>query len=181
MYDEAEKGKKKMDFRNFLMKKGKKDKNEEDFPDVLSDEIQYRDPVQYEKYVKKRFECMAAKDYRVIVTPRLYYRATKDKKIKRWLEENLAALPFCMKSVKDIITVTGGCIVSCTYHMINYNNISTDVCVTDETGLDAAADPGRRKSSVIRTTTISEIETQVKYNSIFWTPEIESAGFRAQA
>ena len=35
--------------------------------------------------------------------------------------------------------------------------------------------------STIRTTNVFEIEAQVKYNSIFWTLEAESAGFRAKA
>jgi len=177
MFNE-EKNKNEKGFQNFFIKK--KNSNEH-LQEMELEEVLYKDPVAYEKYIRKRFECMKSAEYKVVVTPRLYYRATKDQKIKRWFEQNLYVIPFCMKSIREIIAVTGGSIVSCTYHMINYNNISTDVCVTDETGL-AIENSGRpKKASTIRTTNISEIETQVKYNSIFWTPEIESAGFQAQA
>lgn len=138
-------------------------------------EVRYKNPFEYERYVRKRFICMKADEYQVRISERLYYRATKDKKIEQWLEENLTMLPYCMKGLSDIITVTGGHIVSCVCHMNNYNNISTEI---------RAADQFSEKTpihSIIRTTTVSEIEEQVKYNSIFWTPEAESAGFKAKA
>lgn len=138
-------------------------------------EVRYKNPFEYERYVRKHFICMKADEYQVRISERLYYRATKDKKIEQWLEENLTMLPYCMKGLSDIITVTGGHIVSCVCHMNNYNNISTEI---------RAADQFSEKTpihSVIRTTTVSEIEEQVKYNSIFWTPEAESAGFKAKA
>ena len=144
-------------------------------------EVRYRNPTAYAKYVRKSFECMRADSYRVEITERLYYRATKDKKIEQWLEDNLSQLPDCMKSLNDITAVTGGRIVSCVCRLINYNNISTEICAADrfdELGQLCSAMTSR---SVIRTTNVSEIEEQVRYNSIFWTPEAESAGFKAKA
>lgn len=138
------------------------------------DEVRYKNPMEYEKYIIGHFDCMRAGGYRVVVSQRLYYRATKDKKIEQWLENNLDFLPYCMKSLQDMIAATGGRIVSCTCHMDNYNNISTEVCAADELN-------ERPNRSVIRTTNVGEIEEQAKYNSIFWTPEIESAGFKAKA
>lgn len=145
-------------------------------------EIIYRNPAEYEKFIRRHYDCMRAKEYSVLVTDRLYYRATRDQKIKHWFENNLSLLPDCMKNLRDIVAVTGGRIISCSYHMINYNNISTEVCVADEMLSSAAGGalvPTKR--SVIRTTNVREIEGQAKYNSIFWTPEIKSAGFHAQA
>lgn len=144
-------------------------------------DVRYKNPYEYAKYVKRRFACMKADGYRVEISERLYYRATKDQRIAQWLENNLTMLPYCMKTLNDIIAVTGGYIVSCICHMNNYNNISTEICASDhfrEMGM-----PGGRMTSrsVIRTTNVSEIEEQIRYNSIFWTPEAESAGFKAKA
>lgn len=138
-------------------------------------EVRYKNPFEYERYVRTHFMCMKAEEYQVRISERLYYRATKDKKIEQWLEENLTMLPYCMKGLSDIITVTGGHIVSCVCHMNNYNNISTEIRAADRFSGKAPI------QSMIRTTTVSEIEEQVKYNSIFWTPEAESAGFQAKA
>ncbi len=144
-------------------------------------DVRYKNPYEYAKYVKKHFECMKADGYQVTISERLYYRATKDKKIEQWLENNLTMLLSCMKSLSDIITVTGGHIVSCICHMNNYNNISTEICAADRFR-ERALTGGRMTSrSMIRTTTVSEIEEQIKYNSIFWTPEAKSAGFKAKA
>ena len=95
--------------------------------DQKDSEVRYKNPSVYERYVRKHFECMRADEYQVKISERLYYRATKDKKIEQWLEMNLAMLPCCMKSLSDMITVTGGHIVSCVCHMDNYNNISTEI------------------------------------------------------
>ena len=141
-------------------------------------EVRYKNPHQYERYVTKHFECMRADGYQVKISERLYYRATKDRKIEQWLEDNLTMLPYCMKSLSDLVLVTGGQIVSCICHMNNYNNISTEICATDRFSQGKRSEGGE---SVIRTTTVSEIEEQVRYNSIFWTPEAESAGFKAKA
>ena len=149
--------------------------------DSKDSDVRYKNPYEYEKYVKKRFECMKADGYQVEITERLYYRATKDKKIEKWLENNLAMLPYCMKSLNDIIAVTGGYIVSCICHMNNYNNISTEICAADRFSKLGVPGGQMTSRSVIRTTDVSEIEEQVKYNSIFWTPEAESAGFKAKA
>ena len=144
-------------------------------------EVLYKKPAEYEKYIIRNYDCMKTQEYEVIVSQRLYYRATKDKKIEQWLELNLNLLPFCMKSLQDMIAVTGGHIVSCIYRMNNYNNISTEVCAVDELSEAGLLCDRITSRSVIRTTSVSEIEEQVKYNSIFWTPEIESAGFKAKA
>jgi len=144
-------------------------------------DVRYKNPLEYEKYVKRQFECMKADGYQVKISERLYYRATKDKKIEQWLENNLTMLPYCMKSLNDMITATGGMIVSCICHMDNYNNISTEICAADRFCEAAFLGSRMTSRSVIRTTTVSEIEEQVKYNSIFWTPEAESAGFQAKA
>lgn len=143
--------------------------------------VRYKNPSEYEKYVRKRFECMRADGYQVKISERLYYRATKDKKIEQWLEENLTMLPYCMKSLGDMITVTGGYITSCICHMNNYNNISTEICAADRFSESGRLGGRMANRSVIRTTTVGEIEDQVRYNSIFWTPEAESAGFKAKA
>lgn len=149
--------------------------------DHKDSDVRYKNPYEYAKYVKRHFECMKADGYQVTISERLYYRATKDKKIEQWLENNLTMLPSCMKSLSDIITVTGGHIVSCICHMNNYNNISTEICAADRFR-ERALTGGRMTSrSMIRTTTVSEIEEQIKYNSIFWTPEAKSAGFKAKA
>lgn len=149
--------------------------------DQRDSEVRYKSPLEYRKYVRKHFECMRADGYQVKISDRLYYRATKDKKIERWLEENLTMLPYCMKSLSDMITVTGGRITSCICYMNNYNNISTEICAADR--FSEIRRPGSKvmNRSVIRTTTVSEIEEQVRYNSIFWTPEAKSAGFKAKA
>ena len=144
-------------------------------------EVLYKKPAEYEKYIIRNYDCMKTQEYEVIVSQRLYYRATKDKKIEQWLEFNLNLLPFCMKSLQDMIAVTGGHIVSCIYRMNNYNNISTEICATDRFSQGKRSEGRTANRSVIRTTTVSEIEEQVRYNSIFWTPEAESAGFKAKA
>ncbi|MBO5031758.1 MAG: hypothetical protein J6D08_07715 [Lachnospiraceae bacterium] len=151
----------------------KKEKNEEL-------QVKYKNPSEYEKYIRKSFECMKTDEYQVDISPRLYYRATKDKKIGQWLEENLNLLPYCMKSLQDIIIATGGFLMDCTCHMNNYNNISTEIYVTDELNEQTQLCSKMTSRSVIRTTSVYEIEQQAKYNSIFWTPEIKSAGFRAK-
>ncbi|MDE6221674.1 MAG: hypothetical protein K2G51_14845 [Lachnospiraceae bacterium] len=148
---------------------------------IKDSEVRYKNPFEYEKYVKRHFECMKADGYQVKISERLYYRATKDKKIEQWLENNLTMLPYCMKSLSDIIAVTGGRIVSCICQMNNYNNISTEIRASDRFHEMELPDSRMACRSVIRTTTVSEIEEQIKYNSIFWTPEAESAGFKAKA
>lgn len=148
---------------------------------IKDSEVRYKNPFEYEKYVKRHFECMKADGYQVKISERLYYRATKDKKIEQWLESNLTMLPYCMKSLSDIIAVTGGHIISCICHMNNYNNISTEICAADRFYKMQLPDSKMTIRSVIRTTTVCEIEEQIKYNSIFWTPEAESAGFQAKA
>lgn len=149
--------------------------------DNKDSDVRYKNPYEYAKYVKKRYECMKADGYRVEISERLYYRATKDKKIEQWLENNLTMLPCCMKSLNDIIAVTGGYIVDCICHMNNYNNISTEICAADRFGELGMLSSHMTSRSVIRTTNVSEIEEQIRYNSIFWTPEAESAGFKAKA
>lgn len=140
----------------------------------------YKDPIAYEHYIRKKFDCMKAEDYQVLITPRLYYRAARDRKIGQWLEQNLNRLPCCMKSLLDIVAVTGGRIVACTYHMNNYNSISTDVSAIDEMSYNGVY-RNPMKTSTIRTSTVSQIEDFVRYNSIFWTSGIKDAGFQAQA
>lgn len=154
--------------------------------DLKAAEVRYKNPYEYAKYIKKHFVCMKADEYRVEISERLYYRAVKDIKIGQWLEHNLMLIPDCMKSLNDITAVMGGHIVSCICHMNNYNNISTEICAADRLGglgNQGGSLPYSRMTSrsVIRTTNVSEIEEQVKYNSIFWTPEAESAGFKAKA
>lgn len=155
---------------DYMLKEGNKDSD-----------VRYRNPYEYEKYVKRHFECMKADGYQVKISERLYYRATKDRKIGQWLENNLTMLPYCMKSLNDITAVTGGKIVSCICHMNNYNNISTEICAADRFSEQGLLCDRMTSRSVIRTTDVSEIEEQIKYNSIFWTPEAESAGFKAKA
>lgn len=140
----------------------------------------YKDPIAYENYIRKKFDCMKAEDYQVIITPRLYYRAVRDKKIEQWLEYNLNQLPFCMKNLWDIVAITGGRIVECTYRMNNYNSISTDVSAVDEMSYNGIY-RNPMKLSTIRTSTVSQIEDFVRYNSIFWASEIRDVGFQAQA
>ena len=144
-------------------------------------ETRYKNPSEYERYIRRKYECMKADEYKVNVSQRLYYRATKDKKIERWLENNLNVMPYCMKSLRDMIAVTGGGIVSCICYMNNYNNISTEICATDMVSAAGRLCKKQISRSVIRTTSVNEIEEQVRYNSIFWTPEAESAGFKAKA
>jgi hypothetical protein len=79
-----------------------------------------------------------------------------------------------MKNLRDMISVTGGEIVSCVCRMENYNNISTEIGAADKVSKQITR-------STIRTTNVREIEAQVKYNSIFWASETESAGFHAKA
>lgn len=117
---------------------------------------------------------MKADGYQVEISQRLYYRAAKDKTIGKWLEQNLDMLPDCMKNLRDMISVTGGEIVSCVCRMENYNNISTEIGAADKVSKQITR-------STIRTTNVREIEAQVKYNSIFWASETESAGFHAKA
>ena len=143
--------------------------------------VRYKNPYEYAKYVKRHFACMKADGYRVEISERLYYRATKDKRIEKWLEDNLLMLPDCMKGMNEIIAVTGGHIVSCVCHMDNYNNISTEICAADRFSELGVLGGQMASRSVIRTTTVGEIAEQVRYNSIFWTPEAESAGFQAKA
>lgn len=140
----------------------------------------YKDPIAYEHYIRKKFDCMKAEDYQVIIAPRLYYRAVRDKKIEQWLEQNLNRMPVCMKNLKDIVAITGGRIVECTYRMNNYNSISTDVSAIDEMSYNGIY-RNPMKTSTIRTSTVSQIEDFVRYNSIFWASEIKDAGFQAQA
>ncbi len=97
-------------------------------------EVRYKNPVEYERYVRKHFACMRADGYQVRISERLYYRATKDKKIEQWLETNLTMLPYCMKRLTDMTAITGGHIISCICHMNNYNNISTEICAADRFG-----------------------------------------------
>lgn len=144
-------------------------------------ETKYKNPSEYERYIRRKYECMKAEAYKVNVSQRLYYRATKDKKIEQWLESNLNMLPYCMKSLCDMIAATGGSIVSCICHMNNYNNISTEICAADKLNEAGQLCSRHLNRSVIRTTSVNEIEEQVRYNSIFWTPEAESAGFKAKA
>lgn len=129
---------------------------------------------KYERHIKQNYECMKADGYRVEISQRLYYRAAKDKTIGKWLEQNLDMLPDCMKNLRDMISVTGGEIVSCVCRMENYNNISTEIGAADKVSKQITR-------STIRTTNVREIEAQVKYNSIFWASETESAGFHAKA
>ncbi len=140
----------------------------------------YKDPIAYENYIRKKFDCMKAEDYQVIITPRLYYRAVRDKRIEQWLEHNLNQLPFCMKNLWDIVAITGGRIVECTYRMNNYNSISTDVSAIDEMSYNGIY-RNPMKTSTIRTSNVSQIEDFVRYNSIFWASEIKDASFQAQA
>lgn len=149
--------------------------------DNKDSDVRYKNPCEYAKYIKKHFECMKADGYRVEISERLYYRATKDKKIEQWLENNLTMLPYCMQSLNTIMAVTGGYIISCICHMNNYNNISTEICASDRFSEMGLLCDKMTSHSIIRTTNVSEIEEQVKYNSIFWTPEAESAGFKAKA
>lgn len=129
---------------------------------------------KYERHIKQNYECMNADGYQVEISQRLYYRAAKDKTIGKWLEQNLDMLPDCMKNLRDMISVTGGKIVSCVCRMENYNNISTEIGAADKVSKQLTR-------STIRTTNVREIEAQVKYNSIFWASETESAGFHAKA
>ncbi len=129
---------------------------------------------KYERHIKQNYECMKADGYQVEISQRLYYRAAKDKTIGKWLEQNLDMLPDCMKNLRDMISVTGGEIVSCVCRMENYNNISTEIGAADKVSKQITC-------STIRTTNVREIEAQVKYNSIFWASETESAGFHAKA
>lgn len=124
---------------------------------------------------------MRADEYRVEISERLYYRAVKDSQIGQWLENNLTLLPYCMESLAAIIDITGGCMTGCICRMHNYNNISTEISASDrlsELGLLCRKQIIR---STIRTTSVAEIEEQIKYNSIFWAPEAASAGFKAKA
>ena len=129
---------------------------------------------KYERHIKQNYECMKADGYQVEISQRLYYRAAKDKTIGKWLEQNLDMLPDCMKNLRDMISVTGGEIVSCVCRMENYNNISTEIGAADKVSKQITR-------STIRTTNVREIEAQVKYHSIFWASETESAGFHAKA
>lgn len=140
----------------------------------------YKDPIAYENYIRKKFDSMKAEDYQVIIMPRLYYRAVRDKKVEQWLEHNLTEIPFCMKNLWDIVAITGGRIVKCTYRMNNYNSISTDVSAMDEISYNGIY-RNPMKTSTIRTSTVSQIVDFVRYNSIFWTSETKDAGFQAQA
>lgn len=144
-------------------------------------QVRYKNPFEYEKYIRRKYECMKADGYSVEISERLYYRATKDKKIEQWLENNLVMLPYCMKNLDNMIDVTGGRIVNCICHMHNYNNISTEISASDKLSELGQLCKKQITRSTIRTTNVSEIEEQVRYNSIFWTPEAESAGFKAKA
>lgn len=144
-------------------------------------QARYKNPFEYERYIRRKYECMRADEYKVNISQRLYYRATKDKKIAQWLENNLTMLPYCMKSLSGMIAVTGGTIVSCICHMNNYNNISTEIYASDRLSELGQLCKKQITRSIIRTTSVDEIEEQVKYNSIFWTSEAESAGFKAKA
>ena len=143
--------------------------------------VRYKNPAEYEKYILRKYECMKADTYQVEISERLYYRATKDKKIEQWLEDNLSQLSYCMESLRSIIAVTGGCLVRCICHMNNYNNISTEIFASDKLSEIGQLCKAHTYRSVIRTTNVNEIEEQLHYNSIFWTSEAESAGFKAKA
>ena len=54
--------------------------------------VRYKNPAEYEKYIRRTYDCMKADTYQVEISERLYYRATKDKKIEQWLEDNLNQL-----------------------------------------------------------------------------------------
>lgn len=90
-------------------------------------------------------------------------------------------MPYCMDSLNSIIAVTGGHLVSCICHINNYNNISTEIFASDRLSEIGQLCEEQTFRSVIRTTNVSEIEEQINYNSIFWTSEAESAGFKAKA
>ena len=143
--------------------------------------VRYKNPAEYEKYIRRTYDCMKADTYQVEISERLYYRATKDKKIEQWLEDNLNQLSYCMETLNSIVTVTGGCLVHCICHMINYNNISTEIFASDKLSELGQLCEAHTCHSVIRTTNVYEIEEQLHYNSIFWTSEAESAGFKAKA
>lgn len=149
--------------------------------DKKGSEVRYKNPTEYAKYINRTYDCMRENTYRIEISERLYYRATKDKKIEQWLEDNLSQLPYCMDSLNSIIAVTGGHLVSCICHMNNYNNISTEILASDRLSEIGQLCEEQTFRSVIRTTNVSEIEEQINYNSIFWTSEAESAGFKAKA
>jgi len=149
--------------------------------DKKESEVRYKNPTEYAKYINRTYDCMKENAYRIVISERLYYRATKDKKIEQWLEDNLSQLPYCMDSLNSIIAVTGGHLVSCICHMNNYNNISTEIFASDRLSEIGQLCEDQTFRSVIRTTNVSEIEEQINYNSIFWTSEAESAGFKAKA
>ena len=88
--------------------------------------VRYKNPAEYEKYIRRTYDCMKADTYQVEISERLYYRADKLSELGQLCEAH-------------------------TCH------------------------------SVIRTTNVYEIEEQLHYNSIFWTSEAESAGFKAKA
>ncbi len=94
--------------------------------------VRYKNPAEYEKYILRKYECMKADTYQVEISERLYYRATKDKKIEQWLEDNLSQLSYCMESLRSIIAVTGGGLVPCIFHMNKYNKISTEIFSSDK-------------------------------------------------
>ncbi len=149
--------------------------------DKKEEEVRYKNPAEYEKYIRRTYDCMKADTYQVEISERLYYRATKDKKIEQWLEDNLSQLSYCMESLSGIIAVTGGRLVRCICHLDNYNNISTEIFASDNLSEIGQLCEAQTCRSVIRTTTVNEIEEQANYNSIFWTSEAESAGFKAKA
>ena len=86
--------------------------------DKKESEVRYKNPTEYAKYIRRTYDCMKENAYQIVISERLYYRATKDKKIEQWLEDNLSQLPYCMDSLSSIIAVTGGHLVSCICHMI---------------------------------------------------------------
>lgn len=149
--------------------------------DKKESEVRYKNPTEYAKYINRTYDCMKENAYRIEISERLYYRATKDKKIEQWLEDNLSQLPYCMDSLNSIIAVTGGHLVSCICHINNYNNISTEIFASDRLSEIGQLCEEQTFRSVIRTTNVSEIEEQINYNSIFWMSEAESAGFKAKA
>ena len=87
--------------------------------DKKESEVRYKNPTEYAKYIRRTYDCMKENAYQIVISERLYYRATKDKKIEQWLEDNLSQLPYCMDSLSSIIAVTGGHLVSCICHMNN--------------------------------------------------------------
>ena len=56
--------------------------------DKKESEVRYKNPTEYAKYINRTYDCMKENAYRIEISERLYYRATKDKKIEQWLEDH---------------------------------------------------------------------------------------------